>query len=202
MSSDRCAPIVDVQKFAPFDPVNGRARIWYWKAANGEYEFYDNRGFHPRTGEPLAASHAGSSDSATPKSHDIVTTACAMAGRRMCRQLTFWRVREYEKGKPAEAGDQRSAGIFRSCLMVFAGFSRQTAPVRMGFDPQTSLITDADIRWAAQIARRKDEDARRNRPPQPVDPAQISVGEQARCARLVCCLRAGTSSSTGIDVAS
>ncbi len=28
--------------------------MWYWRGPNGEYEFYDNPGFHPRTGEALA----------------------------------------------------------------------------------------------------------------------------------------------------
>ena len=44
---------VDPKKYAPFDPLTGAPRIWFWRSATGAYEFFDNPGFHPRTGEPL-----------------------------------------------------------------------------------------------------------------------------------------------------
>lgn len=44
---------VDLDKYAPFDPLTGAPRAWYWRSAKGDYEFYDGKGFHPRTGEPL-----------------------------------------------------------------------------------------------------------------------------------------------------
>jgi len=44
---------VKPEDLAFFDPVTGEAQIWYWRNHNGEYEFYDNSGFHPLTGEPL-----------------------------------------------------------------------------------------------------------------------------------------------------
>src|SRR5262245_51873350 len=36
-----------------FDPASGNPRLWYWRSANGEYEFFDCEGFHPRNGEAL-----------------------------------------------------------------------------------------------------------------------------------------------------
>lgn len=45
---------IDPEKFTFFDPVNGEARVWYWRSSKGEYEFYDNRGFHPPTGDELS----------------------------------------------------------------------------------------------------------------------------------------------------
>jgi len=45
---------VNPETFAFFDALTGKPRVWYWRGPNGEYEFYDNPGFHPRTGEPLA----------------------------------------------------------------------------------------------------------------------------------------------------
>ena len=45
--------IDDPEKYSFFDPLTGEPRAWYWRSENGDYEFYDNRGFHPRTGEPL-----------------------------------------------------------------------------------------------------------------------------------------------------
>ena len=36
-----------------FDPASGNPWLWYWRSANGEYEFFDCEGFHPRNGEVL-----------------------------------------------------------------------------------------------------------------------------------------------------
>ena len=44
---------VDPNEFAFFDSASGKPQVWYWHGQNGEYEFYDNQGFHPLTGEPL-----------------------------------------------------------------------------------------------------------------------------------------------------
>ena len=38
-----------------FDPLTGETRVWFWRSDKGEYEFYDNPGYHPRTGEPLTS---------------------------------------------------------------------------------------------------------------------------------------------------
>src|SRR5438876_5301459 len=34
-----------------FAPTTASAKVWYWRAATGEYEFYDGPGFHPRSGD-------------------------------------------------------------------------------------------------------------------------------------------------------
>lgn len=36
-----------------FNPRSGEAQIWYWRSPNQGYEFFDNFGFHPRTGDKL-----------------------------------------------------------------------------------------------------------------------------------------------------
>jgi hypothetical protein len=36
-----------------FDPISGQAKVWYWRSNDGTWEFYDNKGFHPLTGEEL-----------------------------------------------------------------------------------------------------------------------------------------------------
>jgi hypothetical protein len=36
-----------------FDPVTGQPKVWYWRSDAGEWEFYDNKGFHPRNGDEL-----------------------------------------------------------------------------------------------------------------------------------------------------
>jgi hypothetical protein len=45
--------VPDLGKYPPFDPLNGKPRVWYWRGETGDYEFYDSRGFHQPTGEPL-----------------------------------------------------------------------------------------------------------------------------------------------------
>ena len=44
---------VDPEKYPFFDAVSGEPQVWYWRSQSGEYEFFDNKGFHPNTGEPL-----------------------------------------------------------------------------------------------------------------------------------------------------
>ncbi len=36
-----------------FDPLTGQPKAWYWRSEQGDWEFYDNKGFHPRNGDPL-----------------------------------------------------------------------------------------------------------------------------------------------------
>jgi hypothetical protein len=36
-----------------FDPITGQPKVWYWRSNSGEWEFYDNKGYHPRTGDQL-----------------------------------------------------------------------------------------------------------------------------------------------------
>ncbi|SDA25111.1 hypothetical protein SAMN02799622_03556 [Methylobacterium sp. UNC378MF] len=43
---------VDPASAAWFDPVTGQPRVWYWRDGLS-YEFFDNSGFHPRTGDKL-----------------------------------------------------------------------------------------------------------------------------------------------------
>ena len=46
---------IDISQYAPFDPLTGAPRAWYWRSHKGDYEFFDSAGFHPHTGEPLAS---------------------------------------------------------------------------------------------------------------------------------------------------
>ena len=49
----RIPQLIDIGQYAPFDPLTGAPRVWYWRSDKGDYEFYDSAGFHPHTGEPL-----------------------------------------------------------------------------------------------------------------------------------------------------
>jgi len=48
----RPAKPVDPTTVAWFDPVTGQPRVWYWREG-ATYDFFDNSGFHPRTGDKL-----------------------------------------------------------------------------------------------------------------------------------------------------
>ena len=37
-----------------FDSSTGKSKLWYWKSPTGSYEFFDNKGYHPGTGDFLA----------------------------------------------------------------------------------------------------------------------------------------------------
>lgn len=209
---NRRAPIlVDLQKVTPFDPVSGRARVWYWKSAGGEYEFYDNRGFHPRTGEALQPiSREALADYEQRRSHRcyIVTRDSVRYGRepgvdpqtgRMCRQLTaglLERVREYEKGNRPKAVTSETPTFFDQRTGDPALWYSQDSSGNlklfdlMGFDPQTGdelqpVTREIPDKWVSQFARRKEEDARRNRPPQPVDPDKFPFFDPATGAARV-----------------
>ncbi|MDC7786806.1 hypothetical protein PQJ75_19880 [Rhodoplanes sp. TEM] len=36
-----------------FDPLTGQPRLWFWRKAEADYEFFDGPGFHPRNGDAL-----------------------------------------------------------------------------------------------------------------------------------------------------
>lgn len=208
----RQAPaLVDIQKTPPFDPVNGRARVWYWQSSNGDYEFYDNRGFHPRTGEPLqpiTRAILADNEQRQSKRCYIVTRDSVRYGReagidpqtgRMCRPLTDGvreRVREYEKGNRPKLVtsdtptffDQRTGDPTVWYSQDSAGNLRLYD--LMGFDPQTGdelqpVTREIPDKWAAQVARKSQEDARRRRPPQLIDPERFPFFDPASGAAQV-----------------
>ena len=52
-SVQRVPKQIDLKNYEPFDSKTGQPRIWYWRSAKGDWEFYDSPGFHPGTGEQL-----------------------------------------------------------------------------------------------------------------------------------------------------
>ena len=36
-----------------FNPLTGEPKVWFWRGNDGTIEFFDNEGFHPRTGDML-----------------------------------------------------------------------------------------------------------------------------------------------------
>jgi hypothetical protein len=50
---------VDPNTYPPFDAATGKPQVWYWRDPNGNYEFFDNQGFHPTTGDELKIVNKG-----------------------------------------------------------------------------------------------------------------------------------------------
>lgn len=53
LSAPRPITVNDPNTFEFFDPLTGKARVWYFLSDDGNYEFYDSPGKHPRTGRTL-----------------------------------------------------------------------------------------------------------------------------------------------------
>ena len=112
---------IDLGSYEPFDPLSGKARVWYSRTPAGEYHFYDNPGYDPRTGKPLVVvtrdiidAWRNSLDKQASQKCYIITRDASKpveyrerAGTdtqtgRQCRIVTpeiLERLREYEKGK-------------------------------------------------------------------------------------------------------
>src|SRR5262249_38062520 len=65
---------IDPEKFTFFDPKTGKVRAWYWRGADGTFEFYDNKGFQPATGDALQ-----------PVTHEIVASWKSAASATITR---------------------------------------------------------------------------------------------------------------------
>jgi TPR repeat protein len=108
---------IDPEKYAFFDPITGKARVWYRRAESGDFEFYNREGFHPQTGEALAAVSREAIDAWQQQKRDKDSQKCYIITRdavrygskpgidnatgRECRLVTaeiLERLREYEKG--------------------------------------------------------------------------------------------------------
>ena len=89
---------IDPNTFVFFDPLNGAPQAWYWKSSDGEYEFYDSSGFHPRTGDALKIatrdivedwkSHHGTPRQIDPKTYPFFDPRTGRA------QVWYWRSRD------------------------------------------------------------------------------------------------------------
>jgi hypothetical protein len=88
-----------------FDPNNGRAKVWYSKAADGSFALYDRSGFDPVTSDPL---HPVTKDivaglmTADLDRQRVETAATEAQAREAAKQ------REQERQRAAEIGRQQA----------------------------------------------------------------------------------------------
>ena len=187
---------VDPLTYAFFDPKTGEARVWYWRSPDGEYEFYDNPGFQPSTGEALIPATKDVFEDwrrGTEKRCYVITrdavfyrskTGIDPATGRECRPLTasvLEKLREYEKGKRPNAVNSEEPIFYdvRSGDAAIWYSKGQGAKISlfdlMGFDPETGVellpITPKIVaEWKAQREKEKEDELRKQRPPKQIDP--------------------------------
>ncbi|MEZ2140781.1 hypothetical protein AAE026_00530 [Bradyrhizobium sp. DN5] len=191
---------IDPEKYAFFDPITGKARVWYRRAdKTGDFEFYDREGFDPRTGDALAvvsrdviaAWQQYKRDSESQKCYVITKDAVRYGNKpgidsatgKECRLLTaelLQRLREYEKGnrpKPIKAPPDPVFFDLRTGEPIVWYYKARSGAIEifdlMGFHPESGeelLPVNRDI-VEAWKAQRQSESVRA---PQRIDPEKYA----------------------------
>ena len=189
----RAPQLIDPEKYDPFDPLSGKPRVWYSRNEEGEYQFYDNPGFDPRTGEVLAiitrdvlgdwsktrrkrsaqSCYIITKDSNQPVQYRESPGIDPDTGRQ-CRLVTpelLERLREYEKGnRPAriQHGDPTFFDLRTGEAAVWY-YKNQKGEIEifdlMGFHPETG---EELVPITKEVVALWQEQSKR-RPPRQVD---------------------------------
>ncbi len=193
---------IDPKKYAFFDPITGKQRVWYRRAENSDYEFYDREGFHPLTGERLAVvtrevidgwrKHIA--ENAAQKCYIITRDAVRYgdhpgidpATGRQCRLLTaevLGRLHEYEKGNRPQKIESAEPVFFdlRTGEPIVWYYKNKSGDIEifnlMGFHPETGeelvpVNKEVVELWKSQAEQHKKLVTRRA--PQRVDPDKFT----------------------------
>lgn len=103
---------VDPDDIAFFSPLTGEPQVWYWRSTEGDFEFFDNSGFHPGSGDPLQ-----------PVTKDIVNAWRTQEKDHQVRQAERAR-REEEEKRAGQLCDQYAANPYdQQKSPEFAGVS-------------------------------------------------------------------------------
>ncbi len=186
------------EDFVFFDPKTGKARAWYSRQTDGEIEFFDNKGFQPRTGEPLSIVTrdvvAEWSQQAAKKCYIVTREAVRFGTKpglnpetgRECRPFTanlLERLREYEKGARPKRVTTSDPVFFDLRTgepnIWFAKDERGRIQLfdLIGFHPETGqellpVTPDIVTEWKKQV------DVITRKPPQRVDPNGYAFVDQ------------------------
>ncbi len=133
-----------------FDPNNGRAKVWYSKAADGSFALYDRSGFDPVTSDPLH-----------PVTKDIVaglmtadldrqraeTAATEAQAREAAKQREQEQQRADAEKRRADQEAQRAAEISRlpQCGGVYESRELTNAPQPINGGADCNM--DWEIKW-------------------------------------------------------
>jgi hypothetical protein len=193
------APIkINPDQFVFFDPKTGEPRAWYWRRPDGEFEFYDNKGFQPLTGQPLVVVTREVVEqwrTQVSKKCYIVTRETVRFGTepgidpetgRECRLLSpglLERLREYEKGNRPKRVTAQNPVFFdlRTGEPILWYVKDEKGHVQlfdlMGFDPESGhellpVTQEIASSWKHQV------DLMSRKPPQLVDPNKYAFFDQ------------------------
>jgi len=187
---------VDPLTYVFFDPKTGEVRGWYWRGPDGEYEFYDNPGFQPSTGEaliPVTKDVLEDWRRGTEKRCYVITRDAVLyrskpgidpATGHQCQPLTVGvleRLREYEKGKRPNLVNAEEPTFFdvRSGdpAIWYSTDLRGNISLfdLMGFDPKTGqellpITLKVAAEWKDQLDKREEDKRRKQRPPKQIEP--------------------------------
>ncbi len=183
---------VDPLTYDFFDPKTGEVRGWYWRSPDGEYEFYDNPGFQPSTGDALIPATKDVVEDwkrGTEKRCYVITRDTVFyrskpgidpATGRQCRPLTagvLEKLREYEKGKRPNHVNSAEP-VFYDVRSGDAAIWYSRGPEAkislfdlMGFDPETGEeLLPITPKIVAEWKGQRDDELRKQRPPKQIDP--------------------------------
>jgi hypothetical protein len=78
---------IDPTKYSFFDQMTGEPHVWYWTSSVGDWQFYDNPGYEPQTGDKL---HLIDKDAISRWQEDIRNSK--IASPQKCYVITHGRV--------------------------------------------------------------------------------------------------------------
>jgi len=190
---------VDPDKYAFFDPITGKARVWYRRAESGNFEFYNREGFHPRTGEALAAISREVIEAWQQQKRDTDSQKCYIITRdavrygskpgidnatgRECRLVTaeiLERLREYEKGnrpKPIKSPPDPTFFDLRTGEPIVWHHKAKNGNIEifdlMGFHPESGEELLPITRDVVETWKTQQKSAN-VRAPKPIDPEKYA----------------------------
>jgi TPR repeat protein len=144
---DRAPNRVDPTKVQFFDPRSGTPTVWYWRSANGDFEFFDNEGFHPLTGDKLL-----------PVSKDVVEEY-AKRRAQIEQEIEAKRVAEQSRIAEEEARRAAAAAIEAEGL---ARIERDRQAAAAAARAEAARLAQVEAERQAQIERdRRAEQAKK-----------------------------------------
>jgi TPR repeat protein len=190
---------IDPEKYAFFDPITGKARVWYRRAESDDFEFYNREGFHPRTGEALTAVSREVIEAWQQQKRDRESQKCYIITRdavrfgskpgidtttgRECRLVTteiLERLREYEKGnrpKPIKSSPDPTFFDLRTGEPIVWYYKAKNGSIEifdlMGFHPDSGEELLPITREVVEIWKTQQKSAS-VRAPQRIDPEKYA----------------------------
>jgi TPR repeat protein len=146
-----------------FDPKKGEALLWYWRDGEGNYEFYDNRGFHPRTGQELhpitpdvirdwEQARKAKEQQEKEEKHQNQKAAAEQLERQQERLRVEQEQKEREEEKKRHAERQRIEDELKRRQLASQCDRLAANPHDMGKSPEVPGVPYDQLKWNSQRA--------------------------------------------------